>query len=496
MSSADFINIFSYSPLPMYILQDGSLRVVNLKMTSLTGYSAEELISLPLPSLVHPEDLPRVINNTMCRLAGKEVPDDLEWRAVNRRGEVIYLRGFYSLVEFDGHPAVLGQITDITSQKKAVEELSLQKAYFQQLFENSPEGIAILDSDDRFVDANRGFERLFQYSIEEIRGRRVNNVIIPENMTDDASALSQSTLDGEIVQTETVRRRKDGSLLDVSILAYPVAFGSKQAGIYVMYSDITERKLVHEELQAANDKLEAANGELTATEEELKQQFAELQRSEQALRESEQKFRQLFHNANDGIILIEITENNEFGRFIEVNNVVCKRLGYPRAEFLALNPIEIITREYQDIMLGVEKDFVSRGHITFETTCLSKGGQKIPFEISGHVFTMNEAKVGLLVARDITERKLSEEKLRTAHQQLLEIIEFLPDATFAVNKDRKIIAWNRAIEDMTGVRKEQIMGMGDYAYNVPFYGEPRPALIDLLFSGDREIEMLYDHIER
>ena len=79
---------------------------------------------------------------------------------------------------------------------------------------------------------------------------------------------------------------------------------------------------------------------------------------------------------------------------------------------------------------------------------------------------------------------------------LLGIIEFLPDATFVIDRDKKVIAWNRAMEEMTGVRKEDIIGKGNYAYSVPFYGEPRPILIDLIDKCNEEIESKYIHIER
>jgi diguanylate cyclase (GGDEF)-like protein len=97
---------------------------------------------------------------------------------------------------------------------------------------------------------------------------------------------------------------------------------------------------------------------------------------------------------------------------------------------------------------------------------------------------------------DISERKLTEEKLHAANQQLMDIIDFLPDATFVIDRDGKVIAWNRAIEEMTGVRKEDILGQEDYAYAVPFYGEPRPILIDLIFLEDQYAELNYEFIER
>ncbi|HBX24503.1 MAG TPA: PAS domain-containing sensor histidine kinase [Desulfotomaculum sp.] len=90
----------------------------------------------------------------------------------------------------------------------------------------------------------------------------------------------------------------------------------------------------------------------------------------------------------------------------------------------------------------------------------------------------------------------AEEKLRNTHQQLLDIIEFLPDATFVVDRKRRVIAWNQAIEEMTGIPKEKIIGRGDYAYSVPFYGQPMPILIDLIFLSNDKIEHQYQKVER
>lgn len=81
-------------------------------------------------------------------------------------------------------------------------------------------------------------------------------------------------------------------------------------------------------------------------------------------------------------------------------------------------------------------------------------------------------------------------------ERLFEIIEFLPDATFVIDVDKKVVAWNKAVEEMTGVRKEEILGKGDYAYAEPFYGKKRPILIDLIFEKNEEIESKYDYVKR
>ena len=86
--------------------------------------------------------------------------------------------------------------------------------------------------------------------------------------------------------------------------------------------------------------------------------------------------------------------------------------------------------------------------------------------------------------------------LARSEQQLHDIIEFLPDATFAIDREGRVIAWNRAVEEMTGVPKSAVLGQGDYAYALAFYGERRPMLVGLIISGVARPEEKYPAIQR
>lgn len=97
---------------------------------------------------------------------------------------------------------------------------------------------------------------------------------------------------------------------------------------------------------------------------------------------------------------------------------------------------------------------------------------------------------------EIQIRKKAEEALNSARDQLLAIIEFLPDATFVVDQNKNVIAWNRAMEEMTGINKQDMLGKGDYSYSVPFYGEPRPILIDLIDEPNETSESRYRQVVR
>ncbi len=100
------------------------------------------------------------------------------------------------------------------------------------------------------------------------------------------------------------------------------------------------------------------------------------------------------------------------------------------------------------------------------------------------------------LAFNVRSRKLAQARLKGTNKQLADIIEFLPDATLIVGREGKLIAWNRAMERMTGVRKEDILGREHREAATPFYGAPRPFLVDLLAVSDEEIASRYSQMRR
>jgi PAS domain S-box-containing protein len=98
--------------------------------------------------------------------------------------------------------------------------------------------------------------------------------------------------------------------------------------------------------------------------------------------------------------------------------------------------------------------------------------------------------------RQAVSRRQAEYALQDSERRLSDLINFLPDATFAIDTDGKVIAWNRAIEEMTGIGASAMLGKGEYEYALPFYGERRPILVDLIFEPDEKITPFYSNIHR
>jgi signal transduction histidine kinase len=127
-------------------------------------------------------------------------------------------------------------------------------------------------------------------------------------------------------------------------------------------------------------------------------------------------------------------------------------------------------------------------------------GMRVRIELIKALNTLEAQRYNLEEAnerlrKENIERWKVEEALHAAHQKLLEIIDFLPDATFVIDQEQKVIAWNRAIEAMTGVPKSDMLGKGDYAYALPFYGERRPILIDHVVDDTLDLRLKYNYIK-
>jgi PAS domain S-box-containing protein len=98
--------------------------------------------------------------------------------------------------------------------------------------------------------------------------------------------------------------------------------------------------------------------------------------------------------------------------------------------------------------------------------------------------------------RQAVIRRQTERSLRESEKMLFDIINFLPDATFAIDRAGKVIAWNRAIVEMTGVPAADMLGKDNFEYAIPFYGKRRPILIDLIFEPEEKIREVYAGITR
>ena len=167
-------------------------------------------------------------------------------------------------IQYQGEPAVMGIGIDVHERKLAEQELLLQKAHLEQLFEHAPEAMAIQGPDQKVVRVNREFANLFGYTPTEAIGHYLDELIAPPGLESEARAITSDTTMGNTVGAETKRRRKDGSLVDVSILGTPVGVAGGEVAFYAIYRDISRRKQAEQQLQELNLSLEQRVNERTA----------------------------------------------------------------------------------------------------------------------------------------------------------------------------------------------------------------------------------------
>lgn len=187
VSDIEFKKFSDLSPLPIYILQDDKLKLVNPQMLQLTGYTQEEILALPFHQLIHPEDRSRVIDTALRRLKGEAVPESYEFRIIHKYGRVIHLNCTSFLITFLDRPAVLGQIVDISKLKQTEAllqqteaQLSHSETRYRHLLDNISDIVYSHDiSEWRFVEINRAVELVMHFPVEEWTGRRIAGILAP-----------------------------------------------------------------------------------------------------------------------------------------------------------------------------------------------------------------------------------------------------------------------------------------------------------------------------
>lgn len=138
---------------------------------------------------------------------------------------------------------------DITDLEKASSEAQTQQTFFEELFNNSPYALVFLNPKNHVLRINQAFTKIFGYTPEEAIGKPIYELIVPEGMHSNWAQLIGNVLKGEEIFSETIRRRKDGSLLEVRLTGRPVYLRGQLQGIFGIYEDITQQKQNQRHLQ-------------------------------------------------------------------------------------------------------------------------------------------------------------------------------------------------------------------------------------------------------
>ncbi len=235
----------------IYLLLGKSYEYVNPSFCKITGYTAEELTSPEFDyNLILTEKTKEFIQQRHdIRKSGGEVPSQYEVEILNKSGEIHTVEVSVVTLGKTTDVNVFGIMRDITERKTAERELEIQKIYFEELFESAPEAIVILDNEDKIQKINREFTNLFGYTISEALGCKINDLIVPEDLKAEGLKATLDVATGKKIFVETIRQKKDGQIVDVSILGHPITVDGDQLAVYGIYRDISDRKREQEALE-------------------------------------------------------------------------------------------------------------------------------------------------------------------------------------------------------------------------------------------------------
>jgi PAS domain S-box-containing protein len=150
---------------------------------------------------------------------------------------------------------------DVTEDKKVEKEIRENKQKFEGLFMGNPEAAVYLSQDFHILDMNSRFFELFGYPLEEIRGKHINEVVVPQERVEEGQMLDQRAAKA-YVYFDTVRKRKDGVLIPVSVSAAPIIVEGRPVGHVAMYKDISELKRTEAAMKEMMQKLATMNEKL------------------------------------------------------------------------------------------------------------------------------------------------------------------------------------------------------------------------------------------
>ena len=256
-SEQRYRDLVEHLPLGIGIYVDGNLVFANRQAAHLMGVKKpEDLHGISIFELIHPDFHQHTLQRIHRVMTNAEHQPSAEEKYIRLDGKVIDVESLAFPFTYEGKKAVQIILQDITEKKIAEATIRKTETLFSQLFQSSPMAVTMLDENGDVVEINKGFEALFGFTLSELKGRSLNEFIVPDELETEGNDLNSIISNNKIIRIESTRRRKDGIMVCVIIYGVPVYLEDKTIGIFGVYVDITEQKKVEEELKVRNTELD------------------------------------------------------------------------------------------------------------------------------------------------------------------------------------------------------------------------------------------------
>jgi PAS domain S-box-containing protein len=301
--------------------------------------------------------------------------------------------------------AAASQAAGIAEGRNAPTERVLPgKAYFENLVEYAMEGIVIADRNGRVLRANNEFQRIFGLTIQEMVGRPLDDLIVPPDQMESAVSITQKVLQGDKVTFETVRRRKDGREIAVSVIASPIFAEGRLEAVFGIYRDISGQKQILEELK-----------------------------------NSEKRFQDIALSSADWIWEID---KNAFYTF--ASGKVKQILGYESDEIVGKTPFDLMPKREAARVRQIYSQLMADKQplVDMVNWSLSKSGRLVCLQTNAvPILDVNNELIGYRgMDKDVTERRYSETQI-LKQNMLLEAINKLLQKAITDESDSDLAAF-------------------------------------------------------
>lgn len=302
------------------------------------------------------------------------------------------------------------------------KRLQIERAYLDHLFESAQEAIVLADKRGHVIRANSEFMRLFGYAHEEIIGQHIDHLVAPRDSQDHALFITQQTLQGKKLRLEKIRRRKDGRLINVSILASPIIVDGNVEAIYGIYRDISEQKKMIKVLQ-----------------------------------ESEKRFQDIALSSADWI-----WELDKEGKYTFASGRVKQILGYDPDEIIGKTPFDMMipqdVPQAKEIFIQIYQQ--KKPIVDQESWNLTKDGRKVLLLTNGVPIKSDDGEISGYrgVNKDITDRKWAEVRLKETAEKYKLIFESFHDVYYRTNEHGIITEISPSVLDQAGYSPAEVIG--------------------------------------